>query len=606
MIDVLAHALLVGGVAGLSAFLVLTPRARAALAVFVFATLLVSRHLAVPGSVSFLNAWRLLLVAFSVGVVRRSSGYERLAVGHRRLIALVGVYISATFVIGFVLASGDRGPQVMQSSWLEMTAQAIAFVALLVAMCQVDDPLWVARIVLIAGSVAASMGMWEWVTQDRFLAPLYRVLDPSLSVAGPLVERGGYVRIVGPFDRPLGYGVAMAMLAVLAVALIGHQALSRLAAPLAAVLAGVSLLTVSRSAVVVLAVGSVLVLLLARNRRVTKYLVLGVVVVLVAGGVWSGLRESFSGPETIGTAEVRSQRGLIIAEVASEDPWTGAGFGALKGVVSGPDNQFALTYAELGVLGLVVSGMTWLGLTVVAGSASFRIGDHRLVAVGASSALVAGLVASSVVDLFALDVGRVFFLLAALGASASLGSPSSGRRWRPSARSVGAVSVVAVTLGLAAPSLVARPPVIEAVFETWSVSETARSRGSGSALGETYVNTVCGVLDAVAAEKPRISVTCTELVGSSGLGRFRMTFTDRSMLERDYADALGRLDFVQGLQVHTAGPLRRRTPAPARTAALWLPAIVVFILGVAPWLVSRGEMSRSKEPTSRMRTSQGT
>lgn len=570
-------AILVG--TALAGWILLTAPVRVQFAVLVFALALVPPLARVPNGVtSQLFVTRVLVIAAGLGLLIRRHRYEVPGGPFRRhpLTLLLSAALLVALVNGVLLVVDADLLRPAFFRWLLYVDQALIFVVLLAALRSVDDLAWAARVVVLAFAAAALVGLFERVTGERPVAAIFGDVAPTLGRG--LLERGGSPRPRGTFAFAQEFGLVLAFMAPLALATVGsvRRKLPRLV-PVALIVL-VSLLTVTRSAVVAMAVGGVVVLLASGSGAARRTVLAGAVVAIVAALAFPGWRDSFTSPQAQQSTETRIDRVPVVTERTAERPFTGNGFLGIADEVPAVDNQLLLTYAEQGAVGVVTWTAVWIGAAVAVAWGVRGPGVGRMVAAGALGGLVGALSASPVIDLFTLGGSRAFWILAALGAAAAEGSARVRGPARP--RAVAALLGVGVAIG--ASVAFAFPPTTARsfVFETWPVPAAAASGGTGFEVGGVYANTVCGFADGFEAQRPGVAVDCRDVAQGSGIGRLRVTADGDQELEQAVTE-LERLGGVlTGFRLHPVGAAVDAVPALARTAPLWVPALLLFLGGM--------------------------
>ncbi|MFI8520284.1 O-antigen ligase family protein [Streptomyces sp. NPDC085481] len=287
------------------------------------------------------------------------------------------------------------------------------------------------RRLVVMGSVVAALGLYDFFTGTN-IADSLRIPGLNSSVANVAVlDRGSFTRPRSLTAHPLEFSGMLAILLPFAIAQAFDPARARLSrfkrwAPVV-LLGGGLPLTVSRTSIIGLLV--VVLVMVPRWRPQRRWTAIGILFgavavfkVLVPGliGTITGL---FSG--SLNNADSSTQARTIkypkIAEYFVQDPLFGRGFGTFTPErYFFTDNQYLLTVAELGALGVLV--LLVLGLTGVHQGGSIRRlarsePDRELGQAFFASALVA-LVISATFDTLSFPMfAGVFFLLLGLGGS---------------------------------------------------------------------------------------------------------------------------------------------------------------------------------------------
>jgi hypothetical protein len=565
---------------------------RAAFVALALTLALVSPAVNLPnGLTSQLFVERVVVVAFGLGLILRwrSGHLPRRARVSTPLTAPLVAYAGVALVAGVALASSAVSSSLALSRWVQLVEPLVLFVVVVVAARAINDLQWVSSVIVGAFSVTALIGLGERLTGKR-LVSLAPKLFPTV-ISANLAVRGGEFRPAATFDYPQVLGIVLACVVPLALvtAATAATAKQRWARTLAAVLlAAVSLLTISRSAALILAIGLPLLALFCWHRAVLRLIAIVILAAAVGYIAFPHVRHAFSGPGTAGSAAVRVERVPIVAQQVANRPWTGLGLGGLDASLPATDDQYVRTYGELGVLGLCVAGFLWLAAVAAAGSGLAQTGTNRLWAAAACAGLVMALVAAESIDLFALGTSRTFWVLAAVGVVASerVGSDTRVAARRPDARfgrgkfwaAVGAVSVlgaVGVVVALASPEYHAA----DYLFETWNGRGAALSLESGFGINEPQEATVCAVVHHVVDSEASVGATCRSPNGAPGTGVIRLSYRDPASLNVVLGRVSSALRGLPGFQLRSLGS-RVARPTAERTAPLWLSACAVFLVWV--------------------------
>jgi polysaccharide biosynthesis protein PslJ len=268
-------------------------------------------------------------------------------------------------------------------------------------------------------------------------------LEPTQAVAGLPDFGRNRLRAFGPAQHPIALGALFVMLLPLAIYLERATGRRRWWAA-AAVLALGAFSTVSRTTVIMLAVGA-LVLLVLRPRETSRLwpaaLVLVVAAQLAVPGTLGGLRRSFFPKEGLIAEQERHAQsryaGGRVSDLApsarefTNAPLLGQGFGTR--IPTGPnanarllDDQWLKSLLETGIVG--VAGLLWL---VVRAVRRFGIAARREgLAAGWFFTAVTASVASFAVGMLFYDAFSfiqstlVFYILLGLGAGALVAFPA--------------------------------------------------------------------------------------------------------------------------------------------------------------------------------------
>lgn len=287
------------------------------------------------------------------------------------------------------------------------------------------------RRLVVMGSVVALLGLYDFFTGTN-IADSLRIPGLNSSVANVAVlDRGSFTRPRSLTAHPLEFSGMLAILLPFAIAQAfdparAHLSTFRRWAPVV-LLGGGLPLTVSRTSIIGLLV--VVLIMVPRWKPQRRWAAIGILFGAVAvfkvlvPGLIGTITTLFSG--SLSNADSSTQARTVkypkIAEYFLQDPVFGRGFGTFTPErYFFTDNQYLLTLAELGALGVAV--LLVLGLTGVHnGGAIRRLARHEpdreLGQAFFASALVA-LVISATFDTLGFPMfAGVFFLLLGAGGS---------------------------------------------------------------------------------------------------------------------------------------------------------------------------------------------
>ena len=573
--------------------IVLLASLRAAFVALALTLALVPPALNLPnGLTSQLLVERVVVVAFALGLLLRwrSGHLPTTARVSTPLTAPLVAYAAVALGAGVALAGSAVSFSLALSRWGQLVEPLVLFVVVVVTARAINDLQWVSSVIVGAFSITALIGLGERLTGRRLVSVAPRLFPTVISAN--LAVRGGEFRPAATFDYPQVLGIVLACVVPLALVTAATAATTkqRWARTSAAVLlAAVSLLTISRSAALILAIGLPLLAFFCWHRAVLRLIAIVLLAAAVGYVVLPHVRHAFSGPGTAGSAAVRVERVPIVAQQVANRPWTGLGLGGLDASVPATDDQYVRTYGELGVLGLCAAGFLWLGAVAAAGWGLTRRAPNRLWAAAACVGLVMALVAAESIDLFNLGTSRIFWVLAAIGivASERTTPEAAVATARPQARRVGrakswvAVGAVSVLGGVGLIVALASPEYHAAnfLFETWNVRGAAVSLASGFGINEPQEATVCAVVHHVAESEPRVNATCRSPNAAPGTGIIRLSYRDPASLDVVLGRLSSALHGLPGFQLRSLGS-RVARPTVERTAPLWLAACAVFLIWV--------------------------
>ncbi|MFF4272855.1 O-antigen ligase family protein [Streptomyces sp. NPDC001536] len=241
----------------------------------------------------------------------------------------------------------------------------VALVVLASAGIQERDRLeTLMRRLVVLGTVVALIGYYDFFAATN-IADSIRIPGLQSSTAGiSAMDRGSFTRPRSTTAHPLEFGGMLAILVPFAV----HQAFDpvrrhagalRRWAPVA-IMAGALPLTVSRTSII----GALIVILVMvpRWKPQRRWAAIGIILGSVAGfkviipgliGTITNLFASFlSGSDS--STQARTVKYSAIVPYLDEHPWFGRGFGTFTpDLYFFTDNQYMLTLAEMGIVGLV-------------------------------------------------------------------------------------------------------------------------------------------------------------------------------------------------------------------------------------------------------------
>jgi O-antigen ligase len=216
----------------------------------------------------------------------------------------------------------------------------------------------VLRRVVLTGTLMALLGLGQFLTKNSLLGWLS---VPGMSGDGTGIDqRGGFVRAAGTASHPLEYGIVLCVTLPLAVAFaMGDRQRGAIRRWLpVAVIGAAAVLSVSRSALIAVAVAGI-VLAASWTPRQRLYAGLGGVVMMAAvyiavPGMAGTLLGMFTGASQDPSIASRVNGADVAFAMAGRLPFFGRGFGTLLPTYVYLDNQYLGIIVELGVVGLVV------------------------------------------------------------------------------------------------------------------------------------------------------------------------------------------------------------------------------------------------------------
>ncbi|NEA65225.1 O-antigen ligase family protein [Streptomyces sp. SID12488] len=286
------------------------------------------------------------------------------------------------------------------------------------------------RRLVVLGTVVALIGYYDFFAATN-IADSIHIPGLQSSTAGiSAMDRGSFTRPRSTTAHPLEFGGMLAILVPFAV----HQAFDpvrrhagalRRWAPVA-IMAGALPLTVSRTSIIGAAI--VILVMVPRWKPERRWAAIGIVVTSVAvfkviipgliGTITNLFATFFAGSDS--STQARTVKYSAIVPYLNEHPWFGRGFGTFTpDLYFFTDNQYMLTLAEMGIVGLVA--LLALFVTGIhTGGAIRRLArndsDRELGQAFLASALVA-LVISATFDAlsFPMYAGMFFLTLGAGG-----------------------------------------------------------------------------------------------------------------------------------------------------------------------------------------------
>jgi O-antigen ligase len=231
------------------------------------------------------------------------------------------------------------------------------------------------RRLVLAGALEASLGIFQFVSGQTWVD---RVSIPGLSAnqaLGGVSSRSGFNRPPGTAIHAIEFGIVLTMILPIAINLAlsdtRRTALRRWAPVLLILLA--SVLSISRSAIVGLVVGLIVVAIrwpsAVRWRALALAPVFTVAVFVVFPGLLGTLTGLFTGIGTDTSAASRTGSYAIAEEFIKRSPVFGRGYSTFLPTYRILDNQYLLSLIEVGIvgvlalLGLLLTGMACLSVT---------------------------------------------------------------------------------------------------------------------------------------------------------------------------------------------------------------------------------------------------
>ena len=410
------EAAIVAGTAVL-AWVLLTAPVRTSYVVTVAVLALVPPLARVPNgllSQVFITRVLVIVAAFGLAIRIRRGEAPGARFGAHPVFVLVLLGVVISLVNGVLFVNDVTNMASALQRWLLLVDQAIVLLVVCALLRAIPDLVWAMKVIVLAFGAAALVGVFELTTGLRPVAAIFGPVSPILDRG--LTQRGGFSRPRGTFEFAQEFGLVLAFIAPLALTwtVLARRKLFPLAVTTLIIV--VSLLTISRSAVISLAVAALVLAVVSRTRSIRALAIGGAVLAVLAALLFPGWRAAFSGEDVVGSTQARIDRVPVVTGLVADHAWTGVGLTGIADQVPATDNQYLLSYAELGVLGTIALATMWAGLVVaVAWGLRSPPSLERTVVAGCLAGLVAGLVAAFTIDLFTLGGSRVFWLIGALG-----------------------------------------------------------------------------------------------------------------------------------------------------------------------------------------------
>lgn len=282
------------------------------------------------------------------------------------------------------------------------------------------------RRVALVGGLTAALGLLQFATGSSLIE---WIRIPGLSVSSELANidsRGGFVRAAGMSVHPLEYGVVLSTSLPIAItlALVDPSKRRRLWWIPVGLIAVAAMLSVSRAALICMALAFLILLLAWRKALRRRALVVSVLLVGVIYVVTPGMIGTLLGLFTVGTDDPsissRTNGYSTAFGMVSQHLVVGRGFGTFLPAYVIVDNQYLGVLVELGIAGLAA-----FVLLVVAGAfCAWRArklsvdDDWRQVCQAVLASVAAGAVAFGFFDAFSFPMaaGMLFLMLGIAGA----------------------------------------------------------------------------------------------------------------------------------------------------------------------------------------------
>ena len=290
---------------------------------------------------------------------------------------------AAAVMISEVIAASSNLPQPDQNAAdmgiLRLAGFAGAFFVAADGIQSKERLAVLCRRLVLLGAVVASLGMYQFLTGtvliDRFPTPGLASIDGGVDL------RSGFMRPRGTARHALEFAAVVSSLVPLAIALcIGDRKLGSIRRFFSvAVLVGVSFISLTRSALIGLALGILAMMPFWDARLRRRVVLLGIAgagaVMIALPSVLRAIMEMFEG----GDSSVESRTGSwdFAFQVFSTSPLFGRGFGTFLPSYRILDNQLLLLVLEIGIVG-ALAFVALLATGVYCAIASRSTGEESL------------------------------------------------------------------------------------------------------------------------------------------------------------------------------------------------------------------------------------
>ncbi|HEU5083321.1 MAG TPA: hypothetical protein VFU14_08280 [Acidimicrobiales bacterium] len=585
-------AILVWSLLGAGSLVALAARPRGSVAVLAVTWLLVPGAARIPGAGDgHLFLHRILVAAVLAGLVRAVvlRRIDRRVFAVRGVHVAFGAYLLVALIAGVVLARPGLDATLNTNAFLELTEQAVFFVAALAAFRAAGARTSATIVAGVAGAGAA-IGVIEHLTGWSFSQWVTRDLaDPSGLMSLDLAVRGEHDRIRVAATFALEYGWVVALLVpVAAAAALGTRGRARLAWLAPAAMVPAMTWTWSRSAYAGLAVGLLVLGLGLVIDRPQQALPLGVIGLVLATVLLQGpLREALDVGVTGEDQDVRLDRLPDVLGLVSDRPLLGTGLGGLLDQrITVVDIGWVNTYATIGVIGVIALAAVLLSASH-AGSRFVLAPPSRVrtIAAGATGAVVAAPLGFASYDLGTLRMStETVWAMAALALVANeqlglLPVPAVRRGYNvpvPAAL-LGALGVVGgFALALATPHRTSLD-LVYAVEDPAVAAEAPTDQGYTI---KVLSQTACVVVDDMALDA---TVRCQDLDQvAGGTGTVRIEATDAAAVEEAGIAVAERLRDVFPAATVAVSERGGGRPTWAATAPVWMAAAGFALGATAP------------------------
>lgn len=348
--------------------------------------------LASLGRPSFI--WGLVLALWWVLAQLQRSSQPRVRLWQPVRFALLAFFVIVLVSFAAALFRGQPADQISPATTSVLRVVSWSGV-LLVAMDGLstrDEIIQLARRLIIGAGLIATLGVAQFATGQTLLGWVAGL--PGVSFEAEMQSRGDLTRAAATASHPLEYAVIITgclPLALLAAMTDGFRVQAERQVRLrwwlpAAMMTVSSLLAVSRSALIGLAV-AVLITLPAMTPIYRRLTILGglfaaFVVVVLVPGIATTMLELFVGADDDPSAQSRSNALARLSEFMQTSPWIGHGFGTFLPRYYIFDDDWALLAVEVGFLGVAAFAAIAVGAVFSATHSISFSGDPEMVTIG--------------------------------------------------------------------------------------------------------------------------------------------------------------------------------------------------------------------------------
>lgn len=474
------------------------------------AWMLIPAGLVLPGLLHIFLVDRVVLAAFALRLLLRFRMQGEPAPSAYRFSPLhlaLAVMLVVGYVDGALLAPGSLHDNLVV--WLTLVDTTVFFVVALAVLRTIG--VWrVVRSVAVVVGVAVGIGIIERISGHGWANYLAEHVPAAYqsSFIFVLGTRGGSVRAQAASEFALEFGWVLAVLLPLLAASVsvwigrnrGWGARRHLLVLLLVAAAIAVVMTASRSAEVAVGAGAVLLVILAgAPRRFTAAVGMAALVAVAVAVIDPSLIvKPFTAAAHTDSISSRLNRLPILFDLAVHHPFQGIGYTGYTSVLIGADDGYALTYGQLGVLGLL-SFVAILATSIAIALRTLRAPvatTTRFLGAACLIGIVGIAIAAAGYDLTFTE--QSMWTLVLLGAfSVVLAEQVPLRRQQP-ARSPFRIVLPIVGAGLGAAALALAPVGSSRSFTVYIISPTELNQLNPGLIGWTsqqLAPTVCAYLD---------------------------------------------------------------------------------------------------------------